>query len=198
MAVIGCLPLRSGRRCGRAAAAPAFSGPPRGRPPQRSVQRWHQHPRGMQPPWRPRMGPAPAGATTALHPPAEAGLPEEPGRLPPVDGNARARPPQHEPPPGTACRNARKVARRRTAAKGRKRTSHRLSIDSDLGADHCSGQAASGCCSAGRARRTRREDVGDSAMEWGGAARRAWCGRCRRISGTGRGAAPRAPPRHAS
>ena len=208
MAVIGCLPLRSGRSCGRAAAAaaPAFSGPPRGRPPQRSLQRWHQHPFGMQAPWRPRMGPAPAGATTALHPPAEAGPPEDSGRLPPVDGNARARshlpghtvadavwvrasnanmggsrqavpgggdfwgdekhrggvgarsalrqltrricpsavsaanaasyaarprtehrsgvgaqrrPPQHEPPPGTACRDARKGARPRSAAMGR-------------------------------------------------------------------------------
>jgi hypothetical protein len=69
----------SGRRGGRAAAAPAFSGPPRGRPPQRSVHLWHQHPLDMQAPWRPRTGPAPAGATAALHPTGEVCLPEDPG-----------------------------------------------------------------------------------------------------------------------
>ena len=69
----------SGRRGGRAAAAPACSGPPRGRPAQRSVHLWLQHPLGMQAPWRPRMGPAPADATTALHPPGEVCLPEDQG-----------------------------------------------------------------------------------------------------------------------
>ena len=43
------------------------------------VALWHQHPLGMQAAWRPRMGPAPAGAATALHCPGGARRPVAPG-----------------------------------------------------------------------------------------------------------------------
>ena len=78
---------------------------------------------------------------------------------------AQRRSPQHEPPPGTACRDARKVARRRTAAMGRKQTVRWTTFECGLLSDglHAEGPGQRREADEGQ-HRARQDDAGHAAV----------------------------------